>query len=193
MERISEAVLGKVEVEAQNIIREAQEQAQTEKERAQKLREERFQEEKDKRLQEAEEEAARIIAQSSIEARKNLSITKNNVIAGIIDMVKQKLSESSSNENHLLNLITEAIDGIRVDKSRIYVSSKDMSCARNLLKGDRTLASKIVEVNEGNFTGGVIAENIDGSFRIDNTYETRLEMLLPQLLPKLSKELFEAS
>ncbi len=42
-----------------------------------------------------------------------------------------------------------------------------------------------------NFLGGVIAENIDGKLRIDNTYETRLEMLLPKLLPEISKVLFE--
>jgi vacuolar-type H+-ATPase subunit E/Vma4 len=40
--------------------------------------------------------------------------------------------------------------------------------------------------------GGVIAEDVEGKLRIDNTYETRLEMLLPKLLPKISKELFEA-
>ncbi|GAI00113.1 unnamed protein product, partial [marine sediment metagenome] len=33
-------------------------------------------------------------------------------------------------------------------------------------------------------------EDIDGRTRIDNTYETRLEMLLPRLLPEISKELF---
>jgi len=50
-----------------------------------------------------------------------------------------------------------------------------------------------VEVKEDNFTGGVIAETLDGTLRMDNIYETRLEMLLPQLLPEISKELFGAT
>ena len=49
-----------------------------------------------------------------------------------------------------------------------------------------------MEVREYNCLGGIIAEDIEGKLRIDNTYETRLEMLLPQLLPKISEELFKA-
>jgi vacuolar-type H+-ATPase subunit E/Vma4 len=40
--------------------------------------------------------------------------------------------------------------------------------------------------------GGVIAEDVEGKLRIDNTYETRLGTLLPKLLPEISKKLFEA-
>jgi len=192
MEKISEAVVNKVKVEAENIIKEAEEKAQEEIEKARKQRETKLQEEKRKMLEEAEEEAARIVAQASIKARQKLSSAKNDVITKIIDKVKQELSEFSSDENYFLNLIREAIDELRADKSRIYVSPKDVSMVRKFLERDKKLASKIMEVKEDNFLGGVIAENVDGKLRIDNTYETRLEMLLPKLLPEISKELFEA-
>jgi vacuolar-type H+-ATPase subunit E/Vma4 len=39
--------------------------------------------------------------------------------------------------------------------------------------------------------GGVIAESLDGKIRLDNTYSTRLEMLRPQILAEIGKELFE--
>ena len=193
MEKISEAVVSKVRMEAQNIIKEAEEKAQEEIEKARKQRETKLQEEKRKMLEEAEEEAARIVAQASIKARQKLSIAKNDVITKIIDKVKQELSEFSSDENYFLNLIREAIDALGADKSRIYVSPKDVSMVRKFLERDKELASKIMEVKEDNFLGGVIAENIDGKFRIDNTYETRFEMLLPKLLPEISKELFETT
>jgi len=90
-------------------------------------------------------------------------------------------------------LIREAIDGLGADKSRIYVSPKDVSMVRKFLERDKELASKVMEVKVDNLLGGVIAEDIDGKFRIDNTYEARLEMLLPKLLPEISKELFEAT
>ncbi len=153
----------------------------------------RLQEEKNIMLEKAREEAARIIAQASIEARQKLSSTKSDIVTKIIDRVKQELSQSSSNENHLLNLIREAVGGISTDKCRIYVSPKDVSTTQKLLEGDEKLAAKIVEVKEDNFTGGVIAETLDGTLRMDNIYETRLEMLLPQLLPEISKELFKAT
>ena len=192
MEKISEAVVDKVRVEAQNIMREAEEKAREEIEKAEKQRETKFEEEKHKMLGDAEEEAARIIAQSTIKARQKLLIAKANIINKIIDRIKQELSEFSSDESYVLNLIREAVDGLGADKGRIYVSPKDVNSVKKFLEVDKELASRIIETKEDNFLGGVIAEDIDGKLRMDNTYETRLEMLLPKLLPEISKELFEA-
>ena len=193
MEKISEAVVSKVRVEARNIIREAEEKGQEEIEKAKKQREIKLKEEKRKMLEEAEEEAARILAQASIKARQELSRTKADIITKIVNRVKQELSEFSSNEGYVLNLIREAIDGLGMDKSRIYLSPEDVSTVKEFLREDKELASKIAEIKENHFLGGVIAEDIDGKLRIDNTYEARLEMLLPKILPELSKKLFEAS
>lgn len=191
MEKISEAVVSKVRMEAQNIIKEAEEKAKEEREKARKQREAKLQEEKRKMLEEAKGEAARIVSQASIKARQQLSSAKTDTITKIVHRVKQELSEFSSNEGYVLNLIREAIDGLGMDKGRIYLSPEDVSTVKEFLREDKELASKIMEVKEDNFLGGVIAEDIDGKLRIDNTYETRLEMLLPKLLPELSKELFE--
>ena len=84
------------------------------------------------------------------------------------------------------------MEGLGGDKARIYVSPKDASSVKRFLEADRELSGKILEVRESDCLGGVIAEDVEGKFRIDNTYETRLEMLLPKLLPKISEELFEA-
>jgi vacuolar-type H+-ATPase subunit E/Vma4 len=191
MEKISEAVVGKVKLDAQKTVKEAEEKAQEEIQKAKKQREVRFEEERGRMLGEAEEEVARILAQASIKARQQLSSAKADAISKIIDGARKELSQVSS-ETHLLNLIREAMEGLSVDKGRIYVSPKDASNVKNFLKADKELSGKIVEVRESNILGGVIAEDIEGKLRIDNTYETRLEMLLPKLLPKISKELFEA-
>jgi len=192
MERISEAVVGKVRVEAQSIIKEAEEKAHKEVEKAKQQQEAKLEEGKRKMLEEAEEEAARIMAQASIKARQELLRVKSDIIARIIEEAKRALSGIASDESHLLSLTREAMDGLGVDKGRIYVSPKDISSVQKLLKGDKELANKIVEVKESDSVGGVIAEDMEGKYRIDNTYETRLEMLLPRLLPEISKELFEA-
>lgn len=192
MEKISEAVVSKVKLDAENIIKEAEEKAKQEVDKARKQRQVRFEQEKARMLAEAEEEAARILAQASIKARQQLSSAKSDAISKIIDGARKELSRISSDKSHFLNLIREAMEGLGVDKARIYVSPKDVSAVKKFLEADKELSGKIVEVREFNCLGGVITEDVEGKLRIDNTYETRLEMLLPKLLPKVSKELFEA-
>ncbi len=192
MEKISEAVVGKVKLDAQKIIREAEEKSQEEIEKAKRQREVRLEEERGKMLGEAEEEVARILAQASIKARQQISSAKADAIAKIIDGARKELSRISSDESYFLNLVREAMEGLGVDKGRIYVSPKDVSTIKKFLEADKELSSKILEVRESNCLGGVIAEDAEGKLRIDNTYETRLEMLLPKLLPKISEELFKA-
>jgi len=192
MEKISQAVLSKVKSEAQSITEEAEKKAQEEVEKAKKQRNVRLAEEKGRILGETAEEAARILAQASIKARQQLSSAKADAIARIIDGARRELSQISSDESHLLNLIKEAMNGLGVDKGRIYVSPKDVGTVKKLLEADTELSGKILEVKESNFMGGVIAEDVEGKLRIDNTYETRLDTLLPKLLPEISKKLFEA-
>ncbi|GAI92207.1 unnamed protein product, partial [marine sediment metagenome] len=160
-------------------------------ERAKRQREAKLEEEKGKLIEEAKEEATRILAQSSITARQELLLAKTRIIDEIISRVKKTLSGISSDESSPLDLIKEAINTLDVDKARIYVSPKDVSIVRKLLKGDKKLADRITEIREFDGTGGVIVEDIDGKIRIDNTYDTRLEMLLPKLLPEIGKELFQ--
>ena len=191
MEKISEAILDKVRAEAQDIVKEAETRAEERIERAKKQQEAKLEEEKNKLIEEAKEEATRILAQSSIAARQELLLAKTRIIDEIISRVKKALSEISSDKGSLLDLIKEAINTLDIDKARIYVSPKDVSIVRKSLKGDKKLAGRITEIRELDGTGGVIVEDIDGKIRIDNTYDTRLEMLLPKLLPEIGKELFQ--
>lgn len=191
MDKIREAILAKVEAEAGDIVKEAEEKAQEEIERAKKQRETKLEEKKRKMLEDAVEEAARVTAQASIRARQELLRTKSDIIARIIEGVKKTLASISSDESHLPSLIKEAMDGLGGAKGRIYVPPKDVSSVERFLEGDKELASRIMEVIEFDCTGGVIAEDIEGKRRIDNTYETRLEMLLPKLLPEIDRQLFK--
>jgi len=191
IEKISEAILGKVRAEAQDIVEEAEEKAQGRIERAKRQQEAKLEEEKGKLIEEAKEEATRILAQSSITARQELLLAKTRIIDEIINRVKKTFSEISSDESSPLDLIKEAINALDIDKARIYVSPKNVSSVRKSLKRDKQLANKITEIREFDCTGGVIVEDIDGRIRIDNTYDTRLEMLLPKLLPEIGKELFQ--
>lgn len=190
MEKITEAILSKVKMEAQNIIEEAEGKARQEIVKAKEQREIKLEEEKRKVLEEAEEEAARIVAQASIKTRQDISRMKADIIDKIIDRVKQNLSGVSSDESYSLKLIKEAMGGLSRAKGRIYVPPKDVSTIQKLLEKDKELASRIIEVKAFDCTGGVIAEDVEAKLRIDNTYEARLEMLMPEILPEISKMLF---
>jgi len=193
MEKINEAILGKVREEAQGIIAEAEEKAQKELEKARKQREARLEEEKRKLRAEAEVEAARILAQASIKARQELLKAKSEIIAEITRRVKDTLSQGSTKEGALKALLVEAIKGLEADKVRIYVAPKDKGIADKVVRAEGELSNKVVEIKEAGLLGGVIAEDVEGRMRIDNSCGTRLEMLLPRILPEASKELFSIS
>lgn len=190
MEKIGEAILDKVRAEADEIIREAEKRAAEEIRQARSQQAARLEEEKSKILQEAKEEATRIDAQAAVKARRELSQAKAEVIDEILSRVRKELAKLSGNRSSLRGLINEAMAVLSADKGRLYVSPKDLSEVQKLVEKDKELASKVVEIKEHNLLGGVIVEDIEGKIRIDNTYETRLEMLLPRLLPEIGKELF---
>ncbi len=154
MEKISDAILDKVRVEAQDIIKEAETRAGERVEKAKRQQEAKLEEEKGKLIEEAKEEAIRILAQSSITSRQELLLAKTRIIDEIINRVKKTLSGISSDESSSLDLIKEAINTLDVDKARIYVSPKDVSSVRKSLKGDKKLADRISEIREfdGNYS-----------------------------------------
>jgi V/A-type H+/Na+-transporting ATPase subunit E len=193
MERIGDAVVSKVKLDGEKIVSEAEEKAREETEKARAQREARFEEQRSRMLAGAAEEAARVMAQASIKARQQLSSAKADAVARVVDGTRKQLAGMSGDDASLLKLIREAMEGLGEDKATIYVSPRDVSSVRRALETDKELSGKISEVRQCDCLGGVIAEDAEGKLRIDNTYETRLEMLLPRLLPEMSKRLFAAS
>jgi vacuolar-type H+-ATPase subunit E/Vma4 len=189
MEKIDQAILEKVKADADNIIKEAESKAREELERAKKQREARIEEEKNKIVSNAREEAARTLAQASIKARQELLAAKTAVIDEIISRVRAQLSGTVSYFS-LINLIKETLTAFNFEKIRVYVSPRDIANLRTLVGKEQELANKVVEFKEINCLGGVIVEDLKAGIRVDNTFETRLDMLLPKLLPEISKELF---
>jgi len=191
MEKISTAILDKVRAEARDIIKEAEEKARERVEKAKKQQAAELEKKKGNLIGEANEEANRILARASITARQELLLARTRIIDEIIGRAKKRLSEISGDDSSFLALIKEAVNTLNVDKVRIYVSPKDASAVKKIVAKDKKLAKRITEIREIDCTGGVVAEDTNGRIRIDNTYDTRLEMLLPKLLPEIGKELFQ--
>lgn len=190
MEKISEAILDKVHEEARVIIAKAEAKAAAEVEKAHKLYEKRIEEEKRKLRAQVDIEAARTTAQASIKARQELLRAKSDIIEEIVRRVKDQLARMEGDEQTLKALLLESIKRMDGDRFRVYVAPKHRGAVGRIVGEDKQLSERVEEIKEDDFLGGIIVEDTEGRMRIDNSYDTRLAMLLPQVLPSISKELF---
>jgi len=190
LDRISKSILEKVRAEADEIIRDAEHKALEAVSRAKKQHQTRSEAEKTKFLEEAKNESARLVAQTSIKVRQQMLAAKTQIINDVTSKVKRELSRIAVEEGLYLRLIKEAMTSVSTDQVKVYVSPKHMTEVKKIIDKDGELSGKVIEVGEFATIGGVIVEDSTGKIRVDNTFETRLEMLLPHLLPSISEELF---
>lgn len=191
MQTISEAVVDKVREDARAIVSEAEAEAKKELDKARAQRDARLEAEKKRLLTSSQEEAARIVAQNAMQARQKVANAKAAVLDEIVQKARTTLKATSVSRQTLAFLISDAIHGLGGgDKFTVSVSKNDVALAQEVVKSDKKLAAVVTDVKPCDCTGGVIVENADQTLGVDNTYTTRLEMLLPRILPEISKKLF---
>jgi vacuolar-type H+-ATPase subunit E/Vma4 len=178
MQKISEAVVDKVKAEAQSIVSEAEEEAKKELEKARNQQDVKLKAEKRRLLKDAQEEAARVASQSAIQQHRDMAAAKASVLDDIVERAQAGLKKTSAKPD------------LGSDKATISVSHRDVAMVKELVKNDKRLSAMVLDVTECDCDGGVIATSEDKKTAVDNTYSTRLEMLLPRLLPEISKDLF---
>ena len=191
MQKISEAVVDKVREEAQAIVSAAEEDAKKETDKAKSQRNARIDAEKKRLLNEANEEAARVSAQNAMLAHRNVASAKAEVLESIVAKSRDKLGKASVTKGALAYLIADAVPGVgEGEKVTVVVSERDLSLAKDIVKSDKELSQKVLDVVAGDCSGGAIIQSESKMLSADNTYATRLGMLLPRILPEISKELF---
>ncbi len=192
MQNISEAVVDKIRDEAKAIVAEAEEEAKKEVDKAKAQKDARLETEKRRILNDAREEAARVAAQSAMQDHQQTAAAKTEVLDDIVNRTRESLNKVATKPDLLAYLVNDAIKGLGQDQGKVtlLVSSKDVAAVRDLVKKDKQLSSVVAEVGECDCDGGAIAQNESRMISVDNTYTTRLEMLLPRILPEISKELF---
>ena len=189
--KIRAAILKEAQGEVEEIIANARVKAEELMTNAKEQKKKRFEEEKNRVISEARREASRILAQSSLKARQEVLKEKDDVINEIISRAKKDLLGKAMDETVLIYLIGETVQAFETeDKLRLLVSPGDIAVARKVVKKDDSLKEQIAEIVEFECLGGVMAESMDGMVSIDNTFDMRLEMLTPKILPRISRELF---
>lgn len=119
------------------------------------------------------------LASAELENKKMLLEAKKQIIDAVFAEAEKKISELDSKKRgeYIKNLLEKAKSDIEVAKA--YCSKKDA----NLLKGVNTEVMGIL--------GGLIAENKDGTVRVDYSFETILQNIKENELQNISKVLFD--
>jgi len=190
-DKIRQVVLEKAGTEAQQIVEESNVKARQMIEQEKEKQAKRFFQAKNTILSEARREAAKIEAQASLQAQQSVLKRKDEIIEEITKRVQDELAGNVANQETLGGLIQETIDALGSEgKVRLYVAGKDLEIVKSLVAADKLLATRIFDISTTDCIGGVIAMDADGLVDIDNTDETRMEMLLPKVMPEIGRKLF---
>jgi len=139
--------------------------------------------EHDKIISEGKKEADKLqkqmIGSSSLEGRNKQIVQMDKFVESVFDKAIEKFSKLERDEhytNFMTQLVDEAVKSLGTSKVSIITNSKDKELVKSILKkfDGATLLSDTIEC-----TGGIIVKSKDGSMSIDNTIESRLELLKP--------------
>ena len=190
-EKIRQAIISKAQQEAAGILDDAQKRAADLIEKAQKARDLKFEQIRNRILAEAKQESDKIIAKGAVDARLTVLKRKDLLLKKVISQVKEDLAMNPTRPQIWAGLMDEVISGFDDShKLRFRVASKDIETVRKIVADNSTLGKQVEEVGEIDCLGGILAEDAQGKVSIDNTYDTRLEMLLNKVLPEIGQKLF---
>ncbi|MEA3470897.1 MAG: V-type ATP synthase subunit E family protein [Thermodesulfobacteriota bacterium] len=193
-DKIREAILDKARGEAEKIVSDAKEKTREILAEAESQKGKRYEEEKKKIIAEARRESSKTLAQASLKARQQILKVKDAVVTEVLSKVKDGLSNEIKDKSMLARLITETIDAFESEaKLRIFTAPKDLKMVEEVIGESETMKERVAEIKEIECLGGIMGETLDGMVSIDNTFDMRLEMLVPKILPEIGKKLFGSS
>ncbi|MBI3584758.1 MAG: hypothetical protein HY096_12555 [Nitrospinae bacterium] len=140
-----------------------------------------------------EKERALAVSQARREADIMSISVKTEVLSELFKKVEERIIEFKNGGNYkdiLIKLLGEAIERwweeIKSDDFIVYVSEEDLPLLKN------TDISSEFEIQAGkDISEGVILVSRDNRFRMVNTLKSRMERAKADILPILSKILFE--
>ena len=189
--KLREAILDKAREEADRIRADAEAKAREMVGKAEDQFRDKVEAEKKKVLSEARRESAKKIAQASLEGRQSVLREKDRIIGDILEKVRETLRGTSLEKEVLHNLVRETLGAFESDVPvRLSGTPRDLPTLEAVLGESGDLGKRVVEVREKEGLGGILAETENGMVSIDNTFEIRLSMLLPGIMPEMAKRLF---
>jgi len=199
-ELIIQEINREAEQKIQYILSEAQREAEAIKEEARKRAEARAEWILRKAQTQAEIEKQRIIANAKLEVRKKRLQVQEELIRDVIQGLKKRLAELPDDEyfDILVDLGAQAVQELGVDTVVLRSNERTLELLKGgrLTKFKKAIAEKTglkIKVRRGNpinTIGGLLVESLDGSVRVDNTFEARIERFESELRAAIAKALF---
>uniref|UniRef100_A0A7C5XM29 Uncharacterized protein n=1 Tax=Ignisphaera aggregans TaxID=334771 RepID=A0A7C5XM29_9CREN len=197
LENLKRVVLEKALKEAENRISRAEEEAKRIIEETIKLKKNRIEDER-KRIEEILNYDARI-AEAKLKARLIIHDMKDKIVKEIERSVNDILKslDREKRSKSMFKLLDEALQYIfhnysNVDQIIVKISEKDFDLSNQLkdyIKTKYNIAT--IHVEPIKILGGVIIEIANGSISIDNSYDSRLLIILKNKLPSFIKEILQ--
>lgn len=197
IELLEKAVLEKAHREAESRIDRAVKEARKIIEEAEEMKRKSIEDEKRKILEELNYDAR--IAEAKLRARLIIHNAKHQIIRELEKSIINFLENLSIEERlkSLLKLLDEALQSIfhsygSVDQVVIKISKRDAQFSNQLKEYARVrYGINISSVEFVEIFGGLILESTDGMISIDNSYDSRISIILKNALPNLVKEIFQ--
>ncbi|WP_297507740.1 V-type ATP synthase subunit E [Thermococcus sp.] len=198
-ELIIQEINREAEQKIQYILNEAREEAEKLKEEARKRGEARAEWILRKAKTQAEIEKQRIIASARLEVRKKKLAVQEEYIRKVIDGLKERLASLDDEEYFpiLVELTAKAIEELGVNSAVLRSNERTLKLiVERLPRFKEELAKRLgkeVEVTIGEplqTIGGVVVESPDGTVRVDNTFEARIERFKSELRATIARALF---
>ncbi|AHL23008.1 V-type ATP synthase subunit E [Thermococcus nautili] len=198
-ELIIQEINREAEQKIQYILSEAKEEAEKLKEEARKRAEAKAEWILRKAKTQAEIEKQRIIANAKLEVRKKKLAVQEELIRSVIESLKERLSNLPEDEYFpmLVELTVKAVEELGTDKVVVRSNERTLKLIVERLSEFREklreALGKDVEVTVGEpiqTIGGILVESSDGTVRVDNTFESRIERFESDLRATIAKALF---
>lgn len=193
IESLREAILRKASEEAERIVASAREEARKILEEAKERKRAIVDSEKRKVISEMNYEAR--IAEARAKARLLVSGAKYELVNKAVSRAIRILEglEPEARALSVRSLLAEAVGEAEnslgaLSKLIVYVSERDLEVARAAVRELAVLRGLEVELRAAGISGGVIVEDPEGRVRIDNSYESRVSLLLSRLSRDLIRE-----
>ncbi len=178
LENVTKAIIQDAQQKASSLVKQSQEEAEKLQKEAEQsfLEEDRKQEHLIRRRIQAEE--TRRVAQSQSEAKKALFKAKREIIDEAFAGFSSQLSKQPAAKRKVIvqSLIAKAKK--QIDISVVHCNKQDFQHVNGF------------EKKEAEIMGGIIAENADGTERVDYSYETLLSQIRDKKLGELAGILF---
>jgi|MTBAKMStandDraft_1061839.scaffolds.fasta_scaffold09448_4 vacuolar-type H+-ATPase subunit E/Vma4 len=167
--------------QAEQIILEAQQEAEA-----------RYERRMDAGRTETAAEVARIIAQARMEARETIRNTREELLDRCFEQAGEKLARIPESPEYPAILETLLDEGIRLigdEEVRVAVHSRDLPLIRNIT-GRRDKLFVVSDQLEGT-GGGLVITSSSGKVAVDNTFTGRLSRMRKDLVFRAAAVLFE--